>query len=56
VPIRIVDRLEAVQVDEKQCQSRFVSPCVRERVVEAIEEQGAVRHAGERVVVGHMWI
>ena len=49
---RVVDRLEVVDVDEEDADrvaaSRGAADCERE----AVEEEGAVGHAGERVVEG----
>ena len=52
VPERVVDRLEVVDVEEEDADrvpaSRGAADCERE----AVEEEGAVGHAGERVVEG----
>ncbi|MFT3963696.1 MAG: hypothetical protein QM701_20015 [Propionivibrio sp.] len=47
------DFLEAVDVEIDQRQPPLVPPRLRDRQVQAVGEQHAVRHAGQRVVVRH---
>ena len=46
----VVDRLEAVEVEEEDGERRRVAAEARERLAEAVDEQGAVGQAGEVVV------
>lgn len=49
----VVDDLEAVEVEEQHReQPRRIAPEARQRVSEAIEQQRAIRQAGERIVQG----
>ncbi len=56
VAVRVVDRLEAVQVEEQHRQRAAVTTRGLDRAGESVAEQEPVRQAGERVVlrqVGH---
>ena len=48
----VVDRLEAVEVDEEHHRLGSFGRCTLERLVHAAVEQATVREAGERVVEG----
>ena len=50
VPERVVDELEAVDVEHQHGDRAAVARGQRERVVHAVDEQRAVRQPGERVV------
>jgi hypothetical protein len=53
VPVGVVDGLEPVDVDEENRKSVVGVPAdAVERVAEQVEEEGAVRQPGERVVPG----
>ena len=45
---RIVDVLEAVDVEIEECKLRALAPRFGQRAVEAVVEQGAVRQTGQR--------
>src|SRR3546814_2545313 len=47
---RIVDVLEAVQIDEQQRQRAVAAPTKRNRLIDAIKKQAAVGQPGEAVV------
>ncbi len=49
---RVVHRLEAVEVDEEDSDATLVALGMGERLVELVEERGAVRQSGELVVQG----
>ena len=51
---RVVDRLEAVEVDQHQREALAVAALARERVLDAVAQQHAVGEAGERVVMRHV--
>ena len=51
---RIVDALEVVEVDEQQRQRRAVLAAGVRQLLEVLDEGGAVRQAGQRVVVREM--
>jgi hypothetical protein len=50
---RVVDALEAVDVDEQRRDGRLVALRAQERLLDTVEDQRAVGQAGERVVRGH---
>jgi len=50
VPERVVDGLEVVEVDEQRGGIEVVAPGVLQHVVGAVEDEGPVREARERVV------
>ena len=50
VPVDVVDRLEAVEIDEQDRQHLARTGAPHERVLEALEEQDAVRQPGQGVV------
>ena len=50
MPIVVVDRLEAVEVAEEQSDDRFVAGEPGQRVLDVVQQQPAVRKAGQRVV------
>ena len=52
MPERVVDRLEVVEVDEEDADRVAASRGAADGEREAVEEERAVRHAGERVVEG----
>ena len=54
VPQGVVDRLETVEVEEQQSENLTVALGPRHRLVQAVQEQTAVREAGQRVVVGEV--
>ena len=47
---RVVDGLEAVEVDEQHAEHAIVASHARERLLEAVGEHDPVGQAGERVV------
>src|SRR3546814_5420085 len=47
---RIVDVLEAVQIDKQQRQRAVAAPTKRNRLIDAIKKQAAVGQPGEAVV------
>src|SRR4051794_2654837 len=49
---RIVDVLEAVEVEKEQRGGRAVAACAGQRLVEALLEMQPVRQAGQRILVG----
>jgi hypothetical protein len=51
---RVVDRLEAVEIEKHQGHRTAVSPRLRQRLEEAVAEQAAVRQVGQLVMVGKM--
>jgi hypothetical protein len=51
---RVVDPLEAVEVDEQDGAARLLPAPARQRVLQAIEEQRPVRQTGQRVVQRHV--
>ena len=51
-PTRVVDRLEAVEVDEEHGGAGVAGPAAGERLPDPLGEQGAVGQVGERVVLG----
>src|SRR5207247_36323 len=54
VPEAVVDRLEGVEVEKKDCDRLLAAVHAVERVLEAVGEERAVRELGERVVEGLM--
>ena len=53
VPEAVVDQLEAVEVEEENGEAGGLAPlCPRERHLQPVLEQRAVRQAGERIVEG----
>ena len=50
VPERVVDELEAVDVEHEDGEVDPVAAPAGQRLVEAVEREGAVRQPGERVV------
>jgi hypothetical protein len=46
----VVDRLEPVQIYIEDREDIVVSPCQRQELVQAVEEQRPVKKAGERVI------
>ncbi len=53
VPERVVDVLEVVEVDEQRGHGRLVASRAHEHLLDAIEDQGAIWQARERVVGRH---
>ena len=51
---RVVDLLEAVEIDQHQREALAVAALARERVLDAVAQQHAVGEAGERVVMRHV--
>ena len=51
---RVVDVLEAVEVDEQHADAAAVAPRLRDRLRQALLQQQAVGQAGERVARGHV--
>src|SRR3954464_8845840 len=51
---RVVDRLEAVEVDEHHGDLLAIALAMRERLAQAIFQQPAVRQSGQRIVVGEV--
>ena len=49
---RVVEHLQVVDVEEEQREAAALRVGARDRVAEALEQQGAVGQAGERVVQG----
>ena len=49
---RVVDDLEAIEIEKHHRQRMLHAPRVRERDRQAIAEQPAVRQAGQRIVIG----
>ena len=49
---RVVDVLEVVEVEEDHRERRAAAPAARQRLLDAVAQQHAVREAGERVVAG----
>jgi len=54
VAMRVVDRLEMVQIDHQQRTTRPVPPSAGELAPELLLEPAAVEQAGQRVVVGEV--
>ena len=54
MPHRVVDILEAVEVDEQDRQLRFVASGGRNRLADPVEQHGAAWQAGEEIVLGQV--
>jgi hypothetical protein len=50
----VVDRLEAVEVEQQHRGAAAVAPCLQQALAQAVVEQRAVGQVGERVVVGEV--
>ena len=51
---RVVDLLEAVEIDQQQREALAVAALARERVLDAVAQQHAVGETGERIVMRHV--
>ena len=49
-PERVVDRLELVEIEEEHADPALGPPRPRQRVLQALDQQGAVGKAGQRIV------
>ena len=49
---RVVDILETIEIDAQQRREAFVPIGARNRLVEPIVQQQAIRQAGQRVIIG----
>jgi len=47
---RVVDVLEAIEVEVKERDARAVAPCFDQRAVEPVEKECAIGQPGERIV------
>ena len=52
VPAGVVDELEIIEIEEQDRDPGSRPPGPRERVLQPVQEQGAVRQAGQRIVAG----
>ena len=51
---RVVDLLEAIEIDQQDRQALVVAMRAQDRLLQAIEEQRAIRQVGQRIVIGEI--
>ena len=51
----VVDRLEAIEVEETDRQQAVAPLCLRQRLFEAVGEQDAIGQAGQAVEIGELF-
>ena len=52
VAVGVIDGLEAIQINQRHTRAVASAPAERDSGAQAVGQQGAVRQAGEHVVVG----